>query len=56
MLSNESFNYEDNSDDSSPEITLEEAYYLGLEVFSYKFKQLDDSEKTRFFDRLKSLG
>ena len=56
MLHNsEFFNFESSNDDNSTGISLEEAYHLGLDVFSYKFLQLQDSEKEAFIKKLDSI-
>ena len=56
MLHNsERFNFEGSNDDNSTGISLEEAYHLGLDVFSYKFLQLQDSEKEAFINKLDSI-
>lgn len=56
MLHNsEFFNCEGSNDDNSTGISLEEAYHLGLDVFSYKFLQLQDSEKEAFINKLDSI-
>jgi hypothetical protein len=56
MLHNsESLNFEVSNDDNSRGISLEEAYHLGLDVFSYKFLQLQDSEKEAFINKLDSM-
>ena len=56
MLHNtDHFNFESGNDDNSTGISLEEAYHLGLEVFSYKFLQLQDSEKEAFVNKLDSI-
>ena len=56
MLHNsECFNFEGSNDDNSSGISLEEAYHLGLDVFSYKFLQLQDSEKEMFINKLDSI-
>ena len=56
MLHNsEFFNFEGSNDDNSTGISLEEAFHLGLDVFSYKFLQLQDSEKEAFINRLDSI-
>ena len=56
MLHNtESFNFEGGNDDNSKGISLEEAYHLGLDVFSYKFLQLQESEKEAFINKLESI-
>mgnify|MGYP001482285119 CR=1 FL=1 len=55
LLSDESFSFEGSDNDNSSGISLEEAYYLGLEVFSYRFQQLKESEKKAFIRRLDSI-
>ena len=56
MLHNsEFFNFEGSNDDNSTGISLEEAYHLGPDVFSYKFLQLQDSEKEAFINKLDSI-
>ena len=56
MLHNsESVNFEGGNDDNSAGISLEEAYHLGLDVFSYKFLQLQDSEKEAFINKLDAI-
>lgn len=55
LLSNESFSFEGSDNDNSSDISLEEAYHLGLEVFIYRFHQLKESEKKAFISRLDSI-
>ena len=55
LHSNEFFNFEGSNDDNSSGISLEEAYHLGLDVFSYKFLQLQDNEKEAFINKLDSI-
>ena len=55
LYNSESFNIEGGNDDNSAGISLEEAYHLGLDVFSYKFLQLQDSEKEAFINKLDSI-
>ena len=55
LLNTDSFNFEDCNDDNSSGISLEEAYHLGIEVFSYTFSQLRDSEKEAFINKLDSI-
>ena len=55
LCNSESFNIEGGNDDKSTGLSLEEAYYLGLDVFSYKFLQLQESEKEAFINKLDSI-
>ncbi len=55
LLNTDSFNFEGWNDDNSSGISLEEAYHLGIEVFSYTFSQLRDSEQETFLDKLDSI-
>ena len=55
LYNSESFNCEGGNDDNSAGISLEEAFHLGLDVFSYKFLQLQDSEKEAFINKLDSI-
>ena len=55
LYNSEPFNCEGGNDDNSAGISLEEAFHLGLDVFSYKFLQLQDSEKKAFIDKLDSI-
>ena len=55
LLNTDSFNFEDCNDDNSSGISLEEAYHLGIEVFSHTFSQLRDSEKEAFINKLDSI-
>ena len=55
LYNSESFSCEGGNDDNSAGISLEEAYHLGLDVFSYKFLQLQDSEKEAFINKLDSI-
>ena len=55
LLNTDSFNFEGWNDDNSSGINLEEAYHLGIEVFSHTFSQLRDSEKEAFINKLDSI-
>ena len=55
LYNSETFNCEGGNDDNSAGISLEEAFHLGLDVFSYKFLQLQDSEKEAFINKLDSI-
>jgi|GEM_PF-898529 len=55
LLNTDSFNFKGCHDDDSSALSLEEAYHLGLEGFSYKFLQLQDSEKEAFINKLDSI-
>ena len=55
LLNTDSFNFESWNDDNSSGISLEEAYHLGIEVFSHTFAQLRDSEKEAFINKLDSI-